>query len=219
MVTAATLRKERLFADAAKLTLLERALLSLAKQYQWQLEAWAVFPNHYHFVARNSESASLKTFLKHLHADSARELNRLDYKTGRTVWFNFWDTKLTYERSYLARLKQQREQERTQRLAGAQAKGERVAQPAKAAEAPRPVKPSAEREQRKAQRKPAGQVQGERVGQPAKAAEAPRPVKPEAPGKAATAPQQPKAQGQGAKKQEDKAAGPTAGGKGKGKHP
>jgi putative transposase len=23
---------------------------------------------------------------------------------GREVWFNFWDTKLTYERSYLARL-------------------------------------------------------------------------------------------------------------------
>jgi len=25
-------------------------------------------------------------------------------KGGRTVWFQFWDTKLTYERSYLARL-------------------------------------------------------------------------------------------------------------------
>jgi putative transposase len=23
---------------------------------------------------------------------------------GRSVWFNFWDTKLTYERSHLARL-------------------------------------------------------------------------------------------------------------------
>jgi putative transposase len=40
----------------------------------------------------------------HLHADSARELNRADGTIGRTVWFNFWDTKLTYERSYLARL-------------------------------------------------------------------------------------------------------------------
>ena len=105
MVTAATMHKEPLFADAAKLTLLEGALLSLAKQYQWQLEAWAVFANHYHFVGRrNNESGSLGRFLKHLHADSARELNRLDDKAGRTVWFNFWDTKLTYERSYLARL-------------------------------------------------------------------------------------------------------------------
>jgi putative transposase len=105
IVTAATLNKNHLFADPSKLKLLENSLLSLAKQYKWRLEAWAVFPNHYHFVARSStDSASLRRFLKHLHADSARELNRMDGKLGRTVWFNFWDTKLTYERSYLARL-------------------------------------------------------------------------------------------------------------------
>jgi len=105
IVTAATLHKALLFGDPKKLTLLQHALLSLAKQYQWQLEAWAVFPNHYHFVARrSSESASLKTMLTHLHADSARKLNRLDGRSGRRVWFNFWDTKLTNPRSYLARL-------------------------------------------------------------------------------------------------------------------
>jgi putative transposase len=105
MVTAATLHKEHLFRDSSRISLLEHRLLSLAKQYEWQLEAWAVFTNHYHFVARGAhESSDLKQFLTHLHADTARELNRIDCKTGRTVWFNFWDTKLTYERSYLARL-------------------------------------------------------------------------------------------------------------------
>jgi REP-associated tyrosine transposase len=34
----------------------------------------------------------------------ARELNQFDQTPGRSVWFNFWDSKLTYERSYLARL-------------------------------------------------------------------------------------------------------------------
>ena len=37
-------------------------------------------------------------------SESARELNQLDQCLGRKVWYNFWDTKLTYERSYLARL-------------------------------------------------------------------------------------------------------------------
>jgi putative transposase len=105
IVTAATLHKEPLFAGARKLTLLENGLLSLAKQYQWQLEAWAVFANHYHFVARRGlQSESPEKLLKHLHANSARDLNRLDEQIGRKVWFNFWDTKLTSERSYLARL-------------------------------------------------------------------------------------------------------------------
>jgi len=105
IVTAATLHKQHLFENPEKLSVLERELLSLSKKYKWQLEAWAVFSNHYHFVARgNGESGNLKRFLTHLHANSARELNLLDCTVGRTVWFNFWDTKLTYERSYFARL-------------------------------------------------------------------------------------------------------------------
>src|SRR5262252_2160332 len=105
MVTAGTLNKEHLFADAGKLTSLQNSLLSLAKKYHWQLEAWAVFSNHYHFIGRsNPESVSLKKLLTHLHADSARDLNSEDGTAGREVWFNYWDTKLTYERSYLARL-------------------------------------------------------------------------------------------------------------------
>ncbi len=105
MVTGATLEKARLFESPDKLTLLETSLLSLAKQYNWQLEAWAVFANHYHFVARSlSEAGKLQTLLSHLHTETARELNQMDDRRGRKVWFNFWDTKLTYQRSYLARL-------------------------------------------------------------------------------------------------------------------
>ena len=42
--------------------------------------------------------------LHDLHGVSARELNKLDGLTERKVWFNFWDTKLTIQHSYLARL-------------------------------------------------------------------------------------------------------------------
>jgi putative transposase len=105
MVTGATLHKDRLFSTDEKLSLLEDHLLMLAKQYHWQLEAWAVFVNHYHFIARgHPEALPLDHVLKQLHSETARNLNRLDKATGREVWFNFWDTKLTYERSYLARL-------------------------------------------------------------------------------------------------------------------
>jgi len=104
-VTAGTFHKEQLFTDKLRLDLLVRKLMELANQYNWQLEAWAVFTNHYHIVARGfPDSANLGRFLKHLHTDTARELNRLDCKEGRKVWHNFRDTKLTFEKSYLARL-------------------------------------------------------------------------------------------------------------------
>lgn len=105
MVTGATLYKKQLFFTDEKLILLENHLLILARQYAWQLEAWAVFVNHYHFVARSNPDASpLDKFVKHLHSETARSLNQLDHTVGRDVWFNFWDTRLTYQRSYLARL-------------------------------------------------------------------------------------------------------------------
>jgi len=105
MVTGATLHKEHFFTSSEKLSLLERELLSLAKQYQWQLEAWAAFVNHYHLVARGCPDASrLDDFLKHLHSNAARQVNQLDDTAGRQVWYNFWDSKLTFQRSYLARL-------------------------------------------------------------------------------------------------------------------
>ncbi len=105
IVTAGTLHKKHLFDSPDKRLLLERMLLSLAKHHQWQVEAWAVFANHYHFVARgNPASSNLRDYLTHLHADSARELNRVDAAEGRVVWHNFWDTRLTYQHAYLARL-------------------------------------------------------------------------------------------------------------------
>ena len=104
-VTAGTLHKQRLFDTPAKLDLLERMLLSVAKKYVWQLEAWAALVNHYHFVARGApDSKPMREFLRELHSRAAIELNRMDGVEGRTVWHNFRDTRLTYQYSYLARL-------------------------------------------------------------------------------------------------------------------
>ena len=105
MVTGATFYKDLLFRTPKMLTLLEEHLLSLAKKHRWQLEAWSVFANHYHFVGRRDEQTnSLSEFLQELHTVTAIELNRFDHCEGRNVWYNFWDSKLTFERSYLARL-------------------------------------------------------------------------------------------------------------------
>jgi putative transposase len=105
IVTAGTLHKEHWFRGPDRLDLLESALLRVMKHGGWQLEAWAVFSNHYHFVASAESGAkSLSVVLKQLHGETSREVNPLDRSPGRMVWHNFWDTELTYEKSYLARL-------------------------------------------------------------------------------------------------------------------
>ena len=79
IVTGATLYKRHLFASKPKLSLLENELLTLAKVYEWQLEAWSVFTNHFHLIARgNGKSEGLDIYLKHVYGNTACELNRLD---------------------------------------------------------------------------------------------------------------------------------------------
>ena len=133
MVTAGTYLKQPLFRGADRLRYLCEKLLELAETYQWQLQAWAVFPNHYHFVGlspepiseerqqagavqkrqrtdggqKRQQAAALQTlaeFTKHLHSLTAIEVNRWDQAGGRQAWFQYWDTRLTFQKSYLARL-------------------------------------------------------------------------------------------------------------------
>ena len=108
IVTAGTYQKAHYFRGAGRLGVLHRGLLGVARDFGWQLEAWAVFSNHYHFIGHTPpdapNAANLSDMLSVLHAKTAAWVNRLDNTPQRQVWHNFWETKLTYHRSYLARL-------------------------------------------------------------------------------------------------------------------
>ena len=105
IVTAGTYRKRHLFHSPERLELLHDTLLDVAAEFRWSLQAWAVLANHYHFVAISlHDPRSLRTLLSKLHMLTAKRLNQWDAAPGRKVWFQFWDTQITYQRSYLARL-------------------------------------------------------------------------------------------------------------------
>ena len=109
IVTAGTYLKRPFFPDGERLRGLHRGLLKYAAKHAWRLDAWAVFPNHYHFVGHSPSEAtdgaeSLRTFLADFHQHSAAWINGLDETPGRQVWHNFWETRLTFEKSLWARL-------------------------------------------------------------------------------------------------------------------
>ena len=104
-VTAATYLKAHHFRSPQRLEVVQRGLLTVAKDYGWDLEAWAVFSNHYHFVAKSPDDpANLQTMLKELHVKLSGWVNRIDKTPGRNVWHNFRETQLTHPTSYFARL-------------------------------------------------------------------------------------------------------------------
>jgi putative transposase len=105
IVTGATFEKAYFFHGPERLELLQELLLQTLEKFEWIVQAWAVFVNHYHFIARASKIRdSLSLLIKELHSVTAREVNRLDNAIGRQVWYQYWDTCLTYEKSWLARL-------------------------------------------------------------------------------------------------------------------
>ena len=105
IVTGSTIKKKHLFRGNKRLTILQDTLFEVVSAYNWLLQTWAVFSNHYHFIAKSPENAkSLKPMIQRFHSQSARQLNDLDNTSSRNVWFQYWDTCLTYDKSYYARL-------------------------------------------------------------------------------------------------------------------
>jgi putative transposase len=105
MVTAGTYLKKRLFTSDELLGTVQESLFRTAAEYRWRLQAWAIMANHYHFIAIPSGAAtSLSSMIRKLHAQTATTVNRTLGTPGRRVWFQYWDTHLTFEKSYLARL-------------------------------------------------------------------------------------------------------------------
>jgi len=104
IVTAGTFQKREFFSTPALLTRLTNLLLNLAEARGWMIQAWAVFPNHYHFVAESQRPETLRLLIRELHSRSALQLNREQDAAGRKVWFQYWESRISFHRSYLARL-------------------------------------------------------------------------------------------------------------------
>jgi putative transposase len=105
MVTAGTYLKRPLLHNPGRLDLAVNLLFQCAHEFDWLLQAWAVMSNHYHFVAMSPNApGNLSAMLGKLHGAVARQLNSEDGAPGRKVMYQYWDSHITFERSYLARL-------------------------------------------------------------------------------------------------------------------
>src|ERR1051325_2864291 len=75
-VTVGTYLKRHHFRAAERLRVLHRGLLRVCRDADGGLEAWAVFSNHYHFVAHSpgtdDDATSLSRMLGLLHEKTAK---------------------------------------------------------------------------------------------------------------------------------------------------
>ncbi|MEP7135995.1 MAG: transposase [Chloroflexota bacterium] len=106
IVTGSILYNQHLLKDDIHKSIICEIIFERAAHWGWDLEAWAILENHYHIIAHAPENAlTLEKLIRQVHSKSAVELNKLDKTLGRKVWYNYWDTCITLETSYYARLR------------------------------------------------------------------------------------------------------------------
>ena len=107
MVTGATYGKQHWVSSRKRLRLLTECIHQHATKHGWRLAAWAVFSNHYHWIGQAPEdkgASGLADMIAATHRESAMFLNELDQTPGRQVWHNYYESTLSFQPSYLARL-------------------------------------------------------------------------------------------------------------------
>ena len=104
-VTAGTYLRQPFYTGRAARDFLQQLLFTKAKEHECELQAWCLLTNHYHLVVSTDDGGRLKALLEKLHSEASRAANEWDGTRGRKVWFQFRETQLTYEKSWLARLR------------------------------------------------------------------------------------------------------------------
>ena len=106
-ITGAIHQKRMLLhSDEAKLRLIYSLKQGLNSK-GWRLEDWTVLHNHYHAMAESPDYAkSLSEIMRDIHKFTVMWIrkNIQDADGLEKIWWNYWDTCITYERSYYTRL-------------------------------------------------------------------------------------------------------------------
>ncbi len=106
-ITGATYLKRRFLSQPeCKLHLLH-SITKGCKKYDWTLEDWVILDNHYHLMLQSPGSPETMSLLfNEIHKFTAIWLkkNISILKNKGKIFHNYWDTCITYEKSYFARL-------------------------------------------------------------------------------------------------------------------
>jgi len=70
------------------------------KKYGYSLYAWAILDNHYHIIFRSSSGKYIPDIIREIHSKSAIEINKIDERSGRKVWHQYWDYCIRNEDDY-----------------------------------------------------------------------------------------------------------------------
>jgi len=103
-LTMATYEHHSLFDTDEKKWLLKTALDHAVNTSGYFLHGWVILCSHLHVLIRITLGATLPGFVSRITGKSGIELNKLDGKPGRRVWYQYWDRCVRNESDFYVRL-------------------------------------------------------------------------------------------------------------------
>lgn len=102
-ITARTIDLKNYFNTENKKKILKSIMMRAVKKFELSLLAWVILSNHYHLIIKIDSKNKLSSFINNFHANSSRELNTLENKQGRKIWWNYFDKCLESEKDFWTR--------------------------------------------------------------------------------------------------------------------
>ena len=102
-VTSSTLNKKEYFDINSKKEIIKKRFKIGAIKFKAKIYAWAILSNHYHLLFQFKERQNLGEFIGYINGGSSFELNSLENKKGRRVWWNYWDNCIRNRQTFFKR--------------------------------------------------------------------------------------------------------------------
>ena len=103
-ITAGTQGKKPYFDSDAKKELLFDTICEMLKEDHSELQGWVILSNHYHILVKLKDAFLLPQIIKKIHSKSAVLVNKLSKRTGRKIWYQYWDECVRDEKDFYAKL-------------------------------------------------------------------------------------------------------------------
>jgi putative transposase len=106
IVTAACYEHKAIIGTSTKrLAEFEASIIEICNEFEINLFAWCILPNHYHLLLKTNE---IKEFqhkgLGKLHGQTSYNWNKTDNQTGRKVWYRSFERQISSTRHFWASL-------------------------------------------------------------------------------------------------------------------
>ena len=99
-VTGATYLKKMLLASREAKEIFIKKLYHFCEKYSWDLLEWVILDNHYHFLAKISNSTLMPIAVNTLHKTSAYYIKREMNISINRFWYQYWDHCIRNEKEY-----------------------------------------------------------------------------------------------------------------------